>query len=87
MPTRFGRLRWDGFFTTILTKPEPHWGAFIHPTQNRVISVREAARAQTFPDKVKFSGNISSKYRQVGNAIPPFMAKAIGLAIMEHLMS
>ena len=44
-----------GFFSTIVTSPDPYWGAFIHPTQNRVISVRETARAQSFEDKITFS--------------------------------
>ena len=39
LPTRFGRLRWDGRFTTILTRPYVYWGSFIHPEQSRVISV------------------------------------------------
>ena len=48
--TRFQRLQKNGLFSTIVTSPDPYWGAFIHPTQNRVISVREAARAQSFDD-------------------------------------
>lgn len=84
-PTRFGRLRFDGFFTSILTKPEPYWGSFIHPTQNRVLSVREAARAQCFPDRVRFSGDLDDQYRQVGNAIPVLLARAVGQAVLAHL--
>ena len=84
VPTRWARLRWDGLFSTILTKPEPYWGSFIHPNQDRVISVREAARAQTFPDSINFQGSITSKYRQVGNAVPPLMAQAIGENIINH---
>lgn len=83
-PTRFGRLRKSGQFTTILTKPEPYWGAFIHPNQNRLISAREASRAQCFPDKTRFFGNLSSQYRQIGNAVPLSISHALGLAIQEH---
>jgi DNA (cytosine-5)-methyltransferase 1 len=83
--TRFSRLRKNGLFSTIVTSPDPYWGAFIHPTQNRVISVREAARAQSFPDYVKFEGNLVSKYRQIGNAVPPLLAAAIGKKIREVL--
>jgi DNA (cytosine-5)-methyltransferase 1 len=83
--TRFGRLRNDGLFTTILTRPEPYWGSFIHPSQHRVISVREAARAQSFPDDMVFHGDLPSQYRQVGNAIPPLLAKALGQSILRHL--
>lgn len=83
-PTRFGRLKKSAQFTTILTKPEPYWGSFIHPTQDRLISAREAARAQCFPDNVRFFGNLSSQYRQIGNAVPLAIGRALGLAIQEH---
>lgn len=78
---RYGRLHPDGLCSTVLTKCDPHWGSFFHPTQDRVISVREAARIQSFPDKYVFYGNVTQQYEQVGNAVPPFLAKAIGNAI------
>jgi DNA (cytosine-5)-methyltransferase 1 len=53
---RYGRLHPDGQSSTILTKCDPHWGAFIHPTQERSLTVREAARLQSFPDHIKFMG-------------------------------
>jgi DNA (cytosine-5)-methyltransferase 1 len=74
---RFGRLWWDGTFNTILTRAHPYWGRIFHPESNRVITVRESARAQGFPDSVVFSGGMSSQYMQVGNAVPPPLAKAI----------
>jgi len=83
--TRFSRLQRDGLFSTIVTSPDPYWGAFIHPTQNRVISVREAARAQSFPDFIKFEGGLVSRYRQIGNAVPPLLAKVLGEKIIEVL--
>jgi DNA (cytosine-5)-methyltransferase 1 len=76
--TRFGRLGWDGLFTTILTSADMYWGTFIHPSQDRVISVREAARAQTFPDTMFFKGTQTSKYRQVGNAVPCLLSEQVG---------
>ena len=82
---RYGRLEWEGLGSTILTKCDPHWGRFIHPTQNRVISVREAARIQSFPDNCRFLGNIAEQYKQVGNAVPPLFAREIGLAIKSAL--
>jgi DNA (cytosine-5)-methyltransferase 1 len=69
--------------STILTKCDPHWGAFIHPDQDRVISVREAARIQSFPDTYHFTGSIPQQYEQVGNAVPPFLAKKIGEEIAK----
>ena len=80
---RFGRLYWDGIFNTILTEANPYWGRVIHPEQDRVISVRESARAQGIPDKIHFSGRISDKYKQVGNAVPPPLSKAIGKEIIK----
>lgn len=81
--TRFQRLRKSGLFSTIVTSPDPYWGAFIHPEQNRVISVREAARAQSFDDDIKFYGSLNSQYRQIGNAVPPLLATAIGEKLLD----
>lgn len=58
---------------------------YIHPSQNRTITVREAARLQTFPDHVRFAGPPSAAFRQIGNAVPPLMAERIGRAILESL--
>ncbi len=82
---RYGRLHPDTLCSTILTKCDPHWGSFFHPTQDRVISVREAARIQSFPDHYKFTGSITQQYEQVGNAVPPLMAKAIGESIKSMI--
>ena len=82
-PNRFGRLNWNGSFNTILHRAEPYWGAVFHPTQNRVISVREAARAQGFSDSCKFYGPLSKKYCQVGNAVPPPLGYALGSELIR----
>lgn len=82
-PNRFGRLHWEGTFNTILTRAFPYWSAVFHPEQDRVISIRESARAQGFPDSVRFSGPMSSRYRQVGNAVPPLLGEVIGREILR----
>ncbi len=55
----------------------------LHPEQHRVVSVRECARSQGFPDTYRFYGNILDKHRQVGNAVPPPLARAIGLEVKK----
>jgi DNA (cytosine-5)-methyltransferase 1 len=82
---RYGRLDPAGLASTILTKCDPHWGSYIHPTQDRVLSIREAARLQSFPDRVRFFGSVTEQYEQVGNAVPPLFARAIGDQIQTIL--
>lgn len=82
-PNIYGRLHLDKPADTItgncgcVSAP----GRFIHPTSDRAISVREAARLQSFPDNYRFFGNLNEKYKQVGNSVPPLMAFAIASAI------
>lgn len=82
---RYGRVRPDGLASTILTKCDPHWGAYFHYSQDRSFTVREAARIQSFPDHYVFYGNTSEQFAQVGNAVPPLLAKAIGLSLINIL--
>lgn len=78
---RYGRLMWDGLSSTILTKCDVHWGAYIHPEQDRSLTVREAARLQSFPDWFQFEGARTEQYVQVGNAVPPRLGFALAKAI------
>ena len=58
---------------------------YIHPHQDRTLSVREAARLQTFPDWFRFAGPPSSAFRQIGNAVPPALGEALGKGLLESL--
>ena len=58
---------------------------YIHPTECRTLSVREAARIQSFPDDFVFVGNQQETYVQVGNAVPPLLGKAIGESVQSYL--
>ena len=82
---RYGRLHPDGLASTILTKCDLHWGAYIHPDQDRALTVREAARFQSFPDHFVFRGPRVEQYRQVGNAVPPLLAEAVAGSVRSML--
>jgi DNA (cytosine-5)-methyltransferase 1 len=74
-PDKFYRLRYDFPSRTIVAHLSKDGNSFIHPEQNRSLTVREAARIQTFPDDFVFSGSRTSQFIQVGNAVPPLLAK------------
>lgn len=82
---RYGRVEPEGLASTILTKCDPHWGAFFHYNQDRSFTVREAARIQSFPDHFIFTGTQAQQFEQVGNAVPPLLAKSVGLSIKSIL--
>lgn len=83
---RYGRVTADGLASTILTKCDPHWGAYFHYEQERSFTVREAARIQSFPDHYIFIGTMAEQFAQVGNAVPPLLAEAVGLTIKSILV-
>lgn len=81
----YGRLWWDKPASALTTRCLSYSnGRFGHPEQDRAISAREAACLQTFPRNWVFEGSLQSISRQIGNAVPPLMAKAIGRVFIEH---
>ncbi len=81
----WSRLLEDGIAPTITTRFDtPSSGRFTHPVLHRCLTVREAARIQTFPDSFIFYGSRSSQMKQVGNAVPPMLAYAIANVIVEN---
>lgn len=82
---KYKRLDWDGLGRTITAHiaKDGYW--YIHPEQHRTLSVREAARIQTFPDWFRFAGEPSHRYRQIGNAVPPLLGEALGGQVRQAL--
>lgn len=80
--TIYQRLNYDEPSGTVVNVRKSMW---IHPTLDRAISVREAARLQTFPDSFVFCGSKDKQYQQVGNAVPPIMAKSIAKKLAKIL--
>jgi DNA (cytosine-5)-methyltransferase 1 len=83
-----GRLEWDRPSVTIRTQFfRPEKGRFLHPVADRPITPREAARLQSFPDSFRFPEDlgVQTVARQIGNAMPPRAALAIGEAVRECL--
>lgn len=83
---RYRRMEWSGVARSIITRfRDPKSGEYTHPEQDRTISIREAARIQSFPDWFVFEGSYSDQYDQVGNAVPVLMARALGREIAAML--
>lgn len=79
------RLSLDEPSLTLTCAPAQKQTERCHPIETRPLSVREYARIQTFPDDWNFSGNMSSKYKQIGNAVPVNLAYAVGRSIVRLL--
>ncbi|KPM08488.1 DNA (cytosine-5)-methyltransferase-like protein 1 [Sarcoptes scabiei] len=75
-PGLYGRLSKNDVFPTIVSNPDPisSQGKVIHPEQNRIISIREMARSQGFPDHFVLYGSETEKFSQIGNAVPPILS-------------
>ena len=83
----FGRLQWDRPSVTIRTCAyNPSKGRYIHPVENRGLNTLEMASLQSFPLEWRFLGSLISVGRQIGNAVPPLLAKEIGNAMRDQLI-
>ena len=82
---KYNRLSWDEPSRTVTAHlaKDGYW--YIHPEQHRSLTVREAARLQTFPDTFRFAGCRSHQFQQIGNAVPPELARQIGSAILRSV--
>lgn len=79
----YGRLYWDKPARTITRWLfHPGSGRFFHPTQNRTITIREAARLHSYPDNFHFLGTYTDMASQIGESVPPLLAKAIAMSIL-----
>jgi len=80
--TIYLRLKYNEPSGTVMNVRKSMW---IHPIIDRALSIREAARLQTFPDSFKFVGTKNAQYQQVGNAVPPILANAVAKKVLELL--
>lgn len=82
----YGRLSWDRPSITITHYARnPASGRFVHPEQDRGLTMREAARLQGFPDGFRFAGSFDDIFRQIGEAVPPPLARGIAEAVSAGL--
>jgi DNA (cytosine-5)-methyltransferase 1 len=79
------RISWDEPSLTLTCSPAQKQTERCHPDETRPFTVREYARIQTFPDDWKFAGPVSAQYKQIGNAVPVNLGKAIGQSIISFL--
>lgn len=82
----YGRLAWDRPSITITHYARnPASGRFVHPEQNRGLTMREAARLQSFPDGFEFIGGFDDVFRQIGEAVPPMLSLSVAASILAAL--
>ncbi len=84
---KYRRLRANHPSWTLTAHMQKDCLAYIHPTQTRSISTREAARIQSFPDYFVFQGPLTRVFRMIGNAVPPLLAEAVARPIVQQLKS
>jgi DNA (cytosine-5)-methyltransferase 1 len=82
---RYTKQHRDGLCSTIVAHLQKDGLMFIHPTQTRSLTPREAARIQSFPDTFTFPQLVTHCFPQIGNAVPPLVGRAIGLALGDYL--
>lgn len=84
---KYKRLHWDKPSWTLTAHMQKDCLAYIHPTQIRSISVREAARLQSFPDHFVFDAPMTRMFELVGNSVPPLLAEAIAKPIVKQVQA
>ena len=84
---KYERMTFDGLSRTITAHIAKDGYAYIHPREDRTLSIRESARIQTFPDRFRFAGHPTNRYRQIGNAVPSLLARAIAQSVRDALTS
>ena len=78
---KYRRLKWDDPSHTLVAHMARDCSDFVHPEIDRFITVREAARLQSFPDTYKFPGSQFQQFRGIGNAVPPLLAQAVATQV------
>lgn len=79
---KYNRMIWDEPAWTVTAHIAKDGYKYIHPEQHRTLSVREAARIQSFPDRFRFAGSRTHRFKQIGNAVPPKLARALGTSLL-----
>lgn len=82
----YRRLDWDQPSPTLVTHPAMPATDLAHPQENRPLSIEEYKRIQQFPDNWQIEGSLVEQYKQIGNAVPVGLGKAVGILIMKHIL-
>ena len=82
---KYFKLNQNHISKTIIAHLETDGNSYVHPSQNRSITPREAARIQSFPDWYFFTGSLRNQFKQIGNAVPPLLASVIAKEFIKIL--